>query len=449
MANMQKLLRKFTSFQSLLMGFILIILIGSILLTLPIASSKGISQPFINALFTATSAVTTTGLIVVDTGSFYSIFGQIVILILFQVGGLGYMTFIVLMSYILGRKPSWRTGATLQELFVGVSFGNMKKFVKLLFLFTFLFEFISAVLLSLYWIREFPLSRAIYLGIFHSVSVFCTAGFGLFSDSFSSYQGSIVINMIINITCMAGGIGFFILYDIQYLFSKIINRIRPRRLSLHSKLALTLSITLMVIGTGVIFISESRLSSLPSGHRLLSSAFQSISASTTTGFNTINIGAMSSTSLFIIILLMFIGASPGGTGGGIKSTTFGVILLFTIALLRGREDVNIFGRRISPEVRNKAFVIGSMAILLVIFGTVILTFTEKASFLKVLFEVVSAFGTVGLSTGITPSLSIVGKIIISITMLIGRLGPLAIGFSLFGRPKRVAFRYPEGEVFVG
>lgn len=447
--NLQKLLRKLTPIQCLVIGFILIILVGSILLTLPIASSKGVSQPFINALFTATSAVTTTGLIVVDTGSFYSLFGQIVILILFQVGGLGYVTFIVLVAHVIGKKLSLRTGITLQKSLAVVSLGDMKKIVKLVIVFTFISEFVGAAILSLYWMREFSAPRSIYLGIFHSVSAFCTAGFGLFHDSFSSYQGSVVINIIISIVCIAGGIGFFVLYDIHILSGRIIRRMRPRRLSTHSKLASTLSITLMLIGVGVIFISEGKLLSPPLGYRLLSSAFQSISASTTTGFNTIDIGAMSSTSLFTVMVLMFIGASSGGTGGGIKTTTFGLMLLFLSALLRGREDINVFKRRISPETVNKAFAIGLMAILLVILDTLILTATEKASFLKILFEVVSALGTVGLSTGITSSLSILGKVIISITMLIGRVGPLAIGFSLFGKPKPLVCRYAEGEVFVG
>lgn len=449
MISLQKLLQKVTPAQSLLIGFILIILIGSSLLTLPLASSKGISQPFIDALFTATSAVSTTGLVVVDTGGFYSIFGQIVILVLFQIGGLGYMVFIVLMAYIFGKRVSLETEKTLQESLAGPPLGVIKKFVKAVILYTFLIEFIGAVILSLYWMREFPLSRSIYLGIFYSVSAFCTAGFGLFSDSFVSYQDSVVINTIIPCLCFAGGIGFFVLYDIHTFLGKTINHIQPRRLSIHSKLALMLSITLIVIGIAITFISESRPSSLPLKHRLLGSTFQSITASTTTGFNTIDIGAMSSTSLFTMIVLMFIGASPGGTGGGIKTTTFGLMLLILSAQLRRREDVNLFDRRISYETINKAFAIGAMAILLVILDTVILTFTEKASFLEILFEVVSAFGTVGLSTGITPNLSTVGKIIIIITMLTGRLGPLTIGFSLFGKPKRVDFRFAEGEVFVG
>lgn len=449
MTNLQKLTRQFTPAQSLLIGFILIILIGSILLTLPVASSKGVSQPFIDALFTASSAISTTGLTVVDIGSFYSLFGQIVILLIIQIGGLGYMVFIVLISYILSRRLALSSRMTFQESLAGAPLSDVKKFAKAVVLFTFVFEFLGAAILSLYWMREFSLSRSIYLGIFHSISGFCTAGFGLFPDNLISIQRSVLTNLTVDILCFAGAIGFFVLYDIHNLFIKIINHVRPQRLSIHSKLALGVSITLMAIGTGIIFISERWPQSFPLGHRLVSSAFQSISASTTTGFNTIDIGVMSSTSLFMLIVLMFIGASPGGTGGGIKTTTFGVMLLSLIALLRGRKNVNIFKRQISLDVINKAFAIGLMAILLVILDTVILTAIEKASFLQIFFEIASAWGNVGLSTGITSALSTVGKIIISTTMLIGRLGPLAIGFSLIGRPKRVAFRYAEGEVFVG
>lgn len=449
MINLKKSSMKFTTFQSLLIGFIFIILIGAILLTLPIASSKGTSTPFIDALFTVTSAVTTTGLVVVDTGSFYSFFGQIVILILFQMGGLGYMIFITLIILRLGGRLSLGERMLLRESVNRPTSIDMIKFTKMVVIFTFFFELIGAILLSLYWMRYFPPSEAIYFGIFHSVSAFCTAGFGLFSDSFTSYQGSVALNLIIIVISIAGGIGFFVLYDIITLFQKSLRHQNPRRLSVHSKFVLMLSAILMAIGTLVIFVSERGLHPFLFGERLLTSAFQSISASTTTGFNTIDIGVMSSTSLFTIILLMFIGASPGGTGGGIKTTSFGIMLLFCFSLLTGKEDVNLFKRRILYQTINKVFAISFIAVLWVAISTVILTYTEKASFLKVFFEVVSAFGTVGLSTGITPTLSVAGKILISITMLIGRIGPLAIGFSLVGKPKKAFFKYAEAEVLIG
>ncbi len=451
MINSQKFWKEITPIQSLLMGFILMILLGTILLSLPIASSENVPQPFIDILFTATSAVTTTGLVVVDTGSFYSLFGQIVILVLIQIGGLGYMIFIALIILGLGGRMSFSSRILLHESLSRPSSVDMIKFTKTVIIFTFVIEFITAVLLSLHWMHYFPVKEAIYSGVFHSVSALCTAGFVLFSNSFSAYQGSIFINLVISVTCIAGAIGFFVLYDIYTLSKskKIIKHQRSLQLSVHSKFVLLLSITLMVIGAGVIFISERGFQSSFLRERLLSSAFQSISASTTTGFNTINIGGMNPTSLFMIIFLMFIGASPGGTGAGIKTVSFGIILLFLFSLLTGREDVNLFKRRISPQTINKAFAIGSIAILWVVLATGILTVTEKASFLQVLFEVVSALSGVGLSTGITPALSTIGKAVISVTMLVGRMGPLAIGFSLVGKPKPVPFKYAEAGVLVG
>ncbi len=441
--------RRITSAQFIVISFVTIILAGAILLTLPISSSSRTPQPFIDALFTSTSAISTTGLVVVDTGSFYSLFGQIVILILIQIGGLGYMIFIVSAAYALKKRISLNTQLLAQESLVGASFGEMKKIVQATVIYTLIFELGSAVILTLYWLPKFSMPKAIYLGVFHSVSAFATAGFGLFPDSFMSYQSSILINIAISITCIAGAIGFFVLYDIDSLFRNTIKKIYPRRLSTHTKLALLVSAILIVIGSAVIFISESTSSQSSFGQRALTSAFQAISAATTTGFNSVDTGAMTSTSLFLIIILMFIGSSPGGTGGGIKTTTFGVMIASALALSKGKQDINLFKRRVSYETVNKALAISMFAILVVITGTLILTATEAASFIKILFEVVSAFGTVGLSAGITPALSVVGKIVITVIMLIGRVGPLAIGFALFGRAKPAAFKYATGNVFVG
>lgn len=449
MINLRKLSIRFTVFQSLVIGFVFIALIGAALLSLPIASSEGISQPFIDAFFTATSAVTTTGLVVVDTGSFYSFFGQIVILVLIQIGGLGYMIFIALMVLRIGGKLSLSNRILLRESLSRPTSFDMVKFAEVVIIFTFFFEFIGALALSLYWMDYFPAAQAIYTGMFHSISGFCTAGFSLFSDSFSSYRASIALNLIVTIICIAGGIGFFVLYDVFDLFNKTLRRKGPRRLSIHTKFVLMLSLILMAAGTLIIFISERAFQASSFGEGLLNAGFQSISASTTTGFNTINIGAMSPASLFTIIMLMFIGASPGGTGGGIKTTSFGIMVLFLFSGLNGKEDVNIYKRRIPPKTINKAFSLAFIALLWVILATLILTATEKQSFLNILFEMVSAFGTTGLSTGITPALTSVGKIITCITMLIGRVGPLAIGFSLVARPKPVDFKYAEADILVG
>ena len=449
MTIIRKSLGKATPVQLLVMGFVLVILTGAILLALPISSSKGDWGPFIDALFTATSAISTTGLTVVDTGSYYSLFGQIVVLVLIQIGGLGYMVLIAFAAYAMGRKLSAPAAKVFQESLSGVSFDTAKRFALLTILFTFLFEFAGAVILSLYWMRQFSIWRSIYLGAFHSISGFCTAGFGLFSDNMCSCRPSVVVNLTVCLICIAGGIGFFVLIEAIDLLRKIARHRYPRRLSTHTRLALTASVVLMAGGAAIIFFAERPGSGQGLGERLLVSVFQSVSASTTTGYNTADIGAMSSTSLLTMIFLMFVGASPGGTGGGIKTTTFAALLLLLLSQWRGRQEVVMCGRQIPDSVLRRASAVALSAVLLVVCVTLVLTVSEKASFLQDLFEVVSGFGNVGLSTGITPSLTAAGKLMIILTMLAGRVGPLAMGFALVGRPEPSRVSYPRGEVYVG
>ena len=440
--------KKLTPIQVLVGGYILVVLTGTILLSLPIASSKGIHQPLVDALFVAVSGISTTGLTPVDIGSFYSLFGQIVLLIIFQIGGISYTTFFIFIMYTLGLRLNLVPKIVVKESMAGTTIGDIFKFFRRVAIFTFLFEFAGAVILALYWLNEFSISRSIYLGIYHSIAAFCTAGFGLFPDNLVSYQKNIGINWTINIVSLAGGIGFFVLYDLYTLCKKTIKREYPRRLSVHSKLAIIVTIVVILIGTLIVFSSEKWSSSLSLRDKLLGSSFQAISASTTDGFNTIDIGAMSPTSLFMLILLMFIGASPGSTGGGIKTTTLGVILLSIWAHLN-KKDVNIFRRRISADTINSAFAIFSWFCIIMVIDVLILTFTENAPFLQIFFEIVSALGNTGLSTGITSKLSDIAKVMLTITMFVGRVGPLAIGFSLIGKPKPLLFRYAEEEVFVG
>ena len=443
--NIQKVLTRVSPIQVLVFGYILIILGGSLILRLPLASSEGNSQQYIDALFTSTSAVSTTGLIVVDTGVYYSLFGQTIILLLFQIGGLGYMAFVVLMIYVLGRRLSLVSAVTLQESLSGITLGNMKKYLKAVFLFTFLFEGIGALFLTVYWDQHFSLSKSIYLGVFHSVSAFCTSGFSVFPDSLTAYQTDWMITGTICTLSMAGGVGFIVLTDIRSYIEKRIHHVRPFQLLIHTKMALLLSTFFITTGAVFIFLSEKEVLPL----RLYASVFQSISASSTTGFNTVDINGLSQTSLFTIIILMFVGASPGGSGGGIKVTAFGTMALSVWALLKGREDVNLFGRRIPSDTVWKSFSVGLIAVSWVVIVTMILTVTEEQTFLSILFEVVSAMGTVGLSTGITPVLTSAGKFFIIITMVIGRVGPLAVAFSLIGDAKKVDYRYAEEEVFIG
>lgn len=437
---------KMNPVQLLVMGYVLIIGIGSLLLRLPVSSSAGVSQPYIDSLFTATSAVSTTGLIVVDTGAFYSLFGQSIILVLFQIGGLGYMVFVVLMVYILGKKPSLVSAVTLKESMSGVTIGNMKQFLKAVIIFTLLFEGCGAAFLTVYWMQHFSVSESIFLGIFHSVSAFCTSGFSTFSDSFTAYQTDVVINLVISALSIAGGVGFIVLSDARSWVVKWVNKVRPCQLSLHSKLSLLISAGLMTAGVVILFGSEPEA---PLGRRLIISFFQSVSASSTTGFNTVDIGNLTSTSLFALIVLMFIGASPGGSGGGIKVTAFGAMVSSVWALLKGRAHVDVFNRHIPPTIIQRSFALVFLVIVWVILVTMVLTVTEKSTFLPLLFEVVSAAGTVGLSTGITSSLTTVGKLLLIVTMLIGRIGPLTIAFSVIGEPKQLPFKHPEGEIYIG
>jgi len=434
----------------LLIGFISIIIIGSLLLTLPIASASGNSQPFIDALFTATSAISTTGLTVVDIGRFYSLFGQIVILTLIQIGGLGYMIFIVLVMSGLGIRLSLSGKLILQEALTSPPYEEVGRFSKMIIFVTFAFEFLGAAVLSLHWMGEFSVKHAIYLGVFHSVSAFCTAGFSLFSNNLCAYRDSIVVNTTIDILCIGGSIGFIVIYDIYYaIFGKIKEGEPPKRLLAHTKLVLIMLPTLLIIGLLLIYVSEWS-TPLPSfKDRLLTSTFRAISASTTTGFNTLDTGMMKTMGLTTMIILMYIGASPGGTGGGVKTTTFGLSILSIISVISMKDELILFNRRISPRTKDKAFVICTTAVLLIMLDVLILSVTEKVSFMEIVFETVSAFGTVGLSAGITPSLSATGKIVLSTTMLIGRVGPLAIGYSIRGKCKLVPIKYPEGIMLVG
>jgi trk system potassium uptake protein TrkH len=447
MNNYFKFWRRLTPIQSLVIGFFSIVLVGAFLLTLPTSTKENVSQPFIDALFIATSGISTTGLTPVDIGSYYTLFGQLVLLVIIQIGGLGYMVFILLVAYIIGYKPSFYTRVAFQESLAGTSMGDMRRMTKKIILFTVFFELFGAVILSIYWMQEFSFSQAIYLGIFHSVSGFCTAGFGLFTNNMVSIKNNIFISLVINIICFAGAIGFFVLADITSLFNRRTTKRLGPWLSLHSKLALTTAVALMVIGALFVYFTERKTN--PAGNSMLTATFQAISASTTTGYNSVDIGSMSPSSLLILIVLMFVGASPGSTGGGIKTTTFAIMIIALWALVTGRENVNVFKKRIPLFTIRKAFVLALTATLLVVLDMLVMLLTENGSFQQILFEIVSAFGNVGLSTGITPTLSIVGKITLTITMFIGRVGPLAIGLSMIGKPRPAKYQYSEERVYIG
>ncbi|MEH7306842.1 TrkH family potassium uptake protein [Neobacillus drentensis] len=432
--------------QILVLGFGSLILLGTLLFMLPIATyEKGRGLSFIDALFEATSAVCVTGLAVVDTGTTFTLFGEIVLLCLIQIGGWGFMTTGIFMFIILGKKIGLKERLLLQDSLNVFSLSGVVNLVKKIILITFIVELISATILAIRWSFEMPLGKAIYYGIFHSISAFNNAGFGLEPDNLSKWVGDPTVNIMVTLLFITGGIGFTVILD---LFQKR----SLRKLSLHSKVALLMTLILNIVGPLIIFISEysnpATMGNLPLGDKLWASYFQGV-VTRTAGFNTIDIGSMNLSSLVIMMALMFIGASPGSTGGGIKVTTFAIIILAFWAVVTNRDDLNIFKRRISWELVNKSLSIVVAGIFFIFLIFFLLTFTENADMSKLLFETISAFGTVGLSANFTPELSPFGRILITIMMFIGRLGPLTMAFALLNTRKEAKVRYAEEKILIG
>lgn len=441
---------KLTPPRIVLLSFLGAIFLGTILLSLPVSRQPGQNLSFIDALFTAASAACVTGLVVKDTGLFFSNFGQMVILVLFQAGGLGIMTLSTVFAVMLGKKLSLKENLVIQSTVGQEQKKSIITLLKYILLLTFMFEALGTIVLLL---QGFDLKSA----LFHAVSAFCNAGFSLYSDSFISYQGDVIINLVMIVLIITGGLGFVVLLELpqlRFYFSKRKNR--SLRLSLQTKIVLGVSLILLVLGTLGIFVLEDNtaLAGLSFKNKICASFFQSAS-SRTAGFNTLEINSLSAGGKWCLIFLMFVGASPGSTGGGIKTVTLGVVLVSLGAMLRNRPHVSVFGRRLPREVLNKAIAIFCLALLWVFVFTLLLCVTESNYdhgsnvFIKILFEVTSAFGTVGLSTGITPYLSLMGKVLIIITMFVGRIGPLTLALAVALREQAPPLRYPEEKVMVG
>jgi len=431
----------------LVFGFAVLILFGALLLTLPQATQDGLGLPFLNAAFTATSAVCVTGLVVVDTGTTFSLFGQWVILFLIQIGGLGFMTFATLFAMILGRKITLKERLLLQEALNQVSVEGVVRLMRSVLKISFAIEAIGALILTLRWYSDFGFSKAIYYGVFHSISAFNNAGIDLFGNfsSLTAFVGDPIINITIMLLIICGGLGFVVLADLQ----------SPRKkFRLHTKIVLQVSGALILLGAVFILIMEfanpKTLGPLPMGTKVLAAFFQSVSPRTA-GFNTINLAGMYDTTLLSMIVLMFIGASPGSTGGGIKTTTFISMVLSVLSTYRSDPNVVLGGRTLPKDVVQKAWAITTSAVLLIFLVLLILSHTENSDLLTVLFEVTSAFGTVGLSLGITPTLSAVGKTAIILTMFIGRVGPLTLAFVLSQKAKKqtIHIKYPDERIMIG
>jgi Trk-type K+ transport system membrane component len=473
-------------------SFALIILLGTIFLYSPHATPGPGHAGLVDALFTATSATCVTGLVVQDTGTYFSTFGQVVMLCLIQVGGLGLMTFSAFFALVIGTGMGIRDRLMMADVLNQATLGQVGKLIFYILGLTFLVEAVGAALLYSAWRGDISTGERVYFSVYHSISAFCNAGFSLFTYNMTAYAGSIRLNAVICVLIVLGGLGFSVhrnlIQSIASTFRRLPLPFSQRRLlepsvrvklSLHTKVVLVTTAILIVGGALAIWLleRETGMREMSAREQVLTPIFQSITCRTA-GFNTINIAALSSATLLVMMVLMFIGASPGGTGGGVKTSSAAVLFLGIVSSIRNRANIEVFRRRIPRELVVRTSVVVTMALALVVAATVLLCWTERSPRLiaenapcdvfgfagpapvnfkevppitlqQALFEVVSAFGTVGLSTGITPTLTSAGKIIIIIMMFLGRIGPLTLVVALGRKRRAFDFEYPEGQVLIG
>lgn len=439
---------RWSTTQILSFGFAMLILIGGLLLSLPVAGRNGAGIPFLNALFTSASATCVTGLVVYDTWTQFSYFGQAVILLLIQIGGLGFMAVAILVSLAVGRRIGLRERSLLAEAVSSMQVGGVVRLVRRMLIGTALFEGIGALLLAIRFVPMFGAGQGIWFAVFHSVSAFCNAGFDLmgvrspFSSLTSFYDDPLIILTIAGLI-IAGGIGFVVWNDL------IESRFHFKNLHLHTRAVLFSTLALLLIGT-VAFVSleyNGTMRSMNPGTRMLSAFFQSVTPRTA-GFNSLDIASLSDGSKFVTMLLMFIGAAPGGTGGGIKVTTFAVMVASVLAQLRARDDVNLFHFRLEAEAIRRAFC-GAAVYLAMTVGGILILCAQEQSLTAAAFETLSAIGTVGLTVGITPTLQALSRIAIILLMYAGRVGSLTV-FMAVAQPKHNGkLKNPVGKIIVG
>ena len=439
----------------LLLSYLVTIAVGTGLLMLPLATVSGAIR-LIDALFTATSAVCVTGLIVVDTGSYFTVFGQVVILALIQLGGLGIMTISVTLFQLIGKKVFFQHRMAMQEVFSHTPREDIYYLLRSIFIFTASVELAGATLLFFHWWRSHPAGEALYLSLFHSISAFCNAGFALFANSFIDERGSVLLNVTISGLIVLGGLGFPVVYE---LYRRTSDRRRSsRRYSVHTKTVLVTTGLLIVLGAVILLITEKNLpQNAGFGERLMTAVFQSITCRTA-GFNTVDIGGLNSASLAFMMFLMYFGASPGSCGGGIKTTTLAVLAAFTWSRLKDRVRVNMFHKSIPQETVAKSVSVVVLSTAIICGALFLILFSDPAhgsgalghqQYLSLLFETISAFGTVGLSMGATATLNGIGKLIIIVVMIIGRVGVPAFAYIIAGPPPRKGLEYAEENLMIG
>ncbi len=442
---------RLTPAQAITVSFLGLITFGALALSLPWASTPGTQIGLVDAFFTSTSAVCVTGLIVVDTSAHLSVVGQVIVLLLIQAGGLGYMVLTTVIVVVLGGQLSLQERVALREQLNLQSADRLVRFTLTVFKLTLAFELTGAAILAAYWWSEHG-AKALWLGLFHAVSAFNNAGFSLFPDNLIRYRADPVVNLVITVLIIAGGLGFLVL-------SELLTRRRSLPLSLQTRLVLSASGFLLVGGMLAILALEwdntFSLAPLPVGEKLWAAWFHSVTARTA-GFNTVDLGGLRATTLFIIMALMFIGASPGGTGGGVKTTTFSITVAALWATVRGNDDTVIFRRRLADTLVAQSFFVCLIAFLALNAVALVLMIIEPYDLIKALFESTSAFGTVGLSMGHPGSvLSLAGhmtpggKILLTLMMIAGRVGPLTVAVAIARRKDRPRIRYPEGRLPIG
>ena len=443
--DIKKRHKNLTEFRYIAVGFFLTILSGAIMLSLPFSSRDGQWTNFLDSLFTATSATCVTGLVVFDTFRHWSIIGQLVILVLIQIGGMGFISIGVAFSMLLHKKIGLRQRDLMQESVNALEIGGIVRLFSVIIRGTFLIEGIGAVLLAIRFIPDFGILRGIYFSVFHSISAFCNAGFDLMGineeySSFTKYAADPLVNITIMLLIIIGGIGFTIWNEVR------IKKLKFSRYSLHAKIVI--STTLILVFGGGLFMYIFEKSNTIAGMDTLGALFGSVTARTA-GFNTVDTASLTQESKLLTIVLMFIGGSPGSTAGGIKTTTMAVMIIYIVSYMRGSNGCNVFGRKISSEVIKKAGMVLIINLVLGLTAVIAILATSNMKMDDVLFEVYSAISTVGMTTGITRDLNTVGRIIIIIMMYCGRIGSMTFVLSFVHRPDKANIELPEEKVIIG
>lgn len=436
------------------LGFLTMITVGTFLLMLPISTSAGTWNDPLVALFTATSAVCVTGHIIVDTGTYFSFWGELFILMLIQIGGLGYMTTTTFLILLVGYRFELRHKIAIQQDLNRTGIQDSALVIRSIIATVMIFEITGIFLLLPVFVQDYELDYALWLSIFHSISAWNNAGFSLFNDSFIRYQSSALLIWVISFLIIFGGIGYQVIFE-MYLWLRTRLRKEPKRIvfPLNFKVVTSTTLILLIVGTIAFFLTElnnpETLGYLDFGNKLLAAWFQSV-VPRTAGFNSLDYSKMTTAALFITIALMFIGGSPGGTAGGMKTTTLRVLTSCTRSILQGKEEVHLYERQVATNLILKAVGVLVGSVVTVIISTMLITLTDPdVEFIRILFEVVSAFATVGLSTGITAGLSAAAKLVLIATMYIGRVGVLLLMTALLGDPRPSRVHYPEENLIVG